>query len=135
MSLKKIKFITNNSDLFGVLTCMLCLIHCISSPLIFISLLSLNTELSMSYSWWYNIDYAFIFISFFMVYFSVKITRVKLMKYLFWLSWITLSIVIINEKSESFKIPEHITYLSISSLSILHLYNLKFCKWLTLNFL
>ena len=126
--LKNIKYLINNSDFFGVLTCMLCLIHCISSPLIFISFLSLNTELSISYSWWYNLDYVFIFISFFMVYFSVKITSVKLMKYLFWLSWLTLSLIIINEKTESFIIPEYITYFVILALSLLHLYNLKFCK-------
>ena len=35
-----IKFLTNNSDLFGVLTCSLCLAHCISTPLIVISLSS-----------------------------------------------------------------------------------------------
>ncbi len=126
--LKSVKYITNNSDFFGVLTCMLCLIHCISSPLIYISFLSLNTELSMSYSWWYNIDYVFVLISFFLVYFSVKSTRVKLMKYLFWLSWITLSLLIINEKTESFKVSEYITYFTVSSLSLLHIYNLKFCK-------
>ena len=128
MKLKTIKYITNNSDFFGALTCMLCLIHCISSPLIYISFLSLNKELSMSYSWWYNIDYVFVLISFFLVYFSVKNTRVKLMKYLFWLSWITLSLLIINEKTESFKVSEYITYFTVSSLSLLHIYNLKFCK-------
>ena len=49
-----------------------------------------------------------------MVYFSVKNTRVKLMKYLFWLSWITLSLLIINEKTESFKVSEYITYFTVS---------------------
>ena len=126
--MKNIKFLTNNSDIFGILTCSLCLVHCISTPLILLSLSSLNTKLSMSYSWRYNIDYVFVLISIFMVYFSVKNTRVKLMKYLFWLSWITLSLLIINEKTESFKVSEYITYFAVSSLSLLHIYNFKFCK-------
>ena len=126
--MKNIKFLTNNSDFFGILTCSLCLVHCITTPLIFISLSSLNTKLSTSYSWWSNLDYVFLFISFFMVYFSAQITRIKWMKYLFWLSWVTLFLVIINEKTKSYQFSEYITYVVVTILSILHLYNLKYCK-------
>ena len=132
--MKKIKILTNNSDFFGVLTCSLCLVHCISTPLILISLSSLNIKLSMSYSWWSNLDYIFLLISFFMVYFSAQITTVKRMKYLFWLSWVTLFLVIINEKTNSYQFSEHITYFAITALSLLHLYNLKYCKWKIQNF-
>jgi len=126
--LKSIKYFTNNSDFFGVLTCSLCLLHCISTPLILISFTSLNTELSMSYSWWSNFDYVFIFISFFMVYFSSRVTPVKMMKYLFWLSWGILFLIIINEKTELFQFSEYTTYLAALALSLLHIYNLKYCK-------
>ena len=126
--MKSIKYFTNNSDFFGVLTCSLCLLHCISTPLILISFTSLNTELSMSYSWWSNFDYVFIFISFFMVYFSSRVTPVKIMKYLFWLSWGILFLIIINEKTELFQFSEYTTYLAALALSLLHIYNLKYCK-------
>ena len=126
--MKSIKYFTNNSDFFGVLTCSLCLLHCISTPLILISFTSLNTELSMSYSWWSNFDYVFIFISFFMVYFSSRVTPVKMMKYLFWLSWGILFLIIINEKTELFQFSEYATYLAALALSLLHIYNLKYCK-------
>lgn len=126
--MKSIKYFTNNSDFFGVLTCSLCLLHCISTPLILISFTSLNTELSMSYSWWSNFDYVFIFISFFMVYFSSRVTPVKMMKYLFWLSWGILFLIIINEKTELFQFSEYTTYLAALALSLLHIYNLKYCK-------
>jgi len=126
--LKSIKYFTNNSDFFGVLTCSLCLLHCISTPLILISFTSLNTKLSMSYSWWSNFDYVFIFISFFMVYFSSRVTTVKMMKYLFWLSWGILFLIIINEKTELFQFSEYTTYIAALALSLLHIYNLKYCK-------
>ena len=50
------------------------------------------------------------------------------MKYLFWLSWIFLFLVLIDEKTDSFQFSEYITYLAASLLSLLHLYNLKYCK-------
>ena len=126
--MKNIKFLTNNSDIFGVLTCSLCLVHCISTPLILLSLSSLNTKLSMSYSWWSNFDYLFLLISFFMVYFSTQITKVKRMKYLFWLSWFSLLLIILNEKIELYEFSEYVNYVTITALSLLHLYNLKYCK-------
>ena len=126
--MKNFKYLTNKSDFFGVLTCSLCLIHCISTPLIIISFSSIQSELSMTYSWWKNFDYVLILISFFMVYISTQITKVVSMKYLFWFSWGTLFLLIINEKTDSFKFSEYITYIATSLLAFLHLFNLKYCK-------
>ena len=126
--MKNIKFLTNNSDFFGILTCSLCLVHCISTPLILISFSSLNTILSTSYSWWSNLDYVFLIISFLMVYISVQTTRIKRMKFFLWLSWFSLFLVIINEKTELYELSEYLTYLTTTGLSLLHLFNLKYCK-------
>ena len=126
--MKSIKILTNNSDFFGVLTCSACLVHCISTPLILFSLPLLNTKLSMYYCWWSNLDYMFVIISFFMVYFSVKTTRIKRMKLFFWLSWFFLFLVIINEKTELFEFSEYLAYLATTALSLLHLFNIKYCK-------
>ncbi len=126
--MKSIKFLINNSDFFGILTCSLCLVHCISTPLILISFSSLNTILSTSYSWWSNLDYVFLIISFLMVYISVQTTRIKRMKFFLWLSWFSLFLVIINEKTELYELSEYLTYLTTTGLSLLHLFNLKYCK-------
>ena len=126
--MKSIKFLANNSDLFGVLTCSMCLIHCISTPLILISFSSLNTKLSMSYSWWSNLDYVFLIISFLLVHISAQTTRIKIMKFFFWLSWFSLFLVIINEKTELYELSEYLIYLITTGLSLLHLFNLKYCK-------
>ena len=126
--MKSIKFFANNSDLFGVLTCSMCLVHCISTPLILISFSSLNTKLSMSYSWWSNLDYVFLIISFLLVHISAQTTRIKIMKFFFWLSWFSLFLVIINEKTELYEFSEYLIYLITTGLSLLHLFNLKYCK-------
>ena len=96
--------------------------------LILFSLPLLNTKLSMYYSWWSNLDYIFLIISFFMVYFSVQTTRIKRMKLFFWLSWFFLFLVVINEKTELFEFSEYLAYLATTGLSLLHLFNLKYCK-------
>ena len=126
--MKSIKILTNNSDVFGTLTCWACLAHCIFTPLILFSLPLLNAKLLMYYSWWSNLDYIFLIISFFMVYFSVQTTRIKRMKLFFWLSWFFLFLVIINEKTELFEFSEYLAYLATTGLSLLHLFNLKYCK-------
>ena len=126
--MKNIKILTNNSDFFGILSCSLCLVHCIFTPLILFSLSSLNSKSSMSYSWWNNLDYVFLIISFFMVYISVQNTRIKRMKLFFWLSWFFLFLVVINEKTELFEFSEYLAYLATTALSLLHLFNIKYCK-------
>ena len=126
--MKNIKILTNNSDFFGILSCSLCLVHCIFTPLILFSLSSLNSKSSMSYSWWNNLDYVFLIISFFMVYISVQNTRLKRIKLFFWLSWFFLFLVIVNEKKEFFGFSEYLIYIATSGLSLLHLLNLKYCK-------
>ena len=63
-----------------------------------------------------------------MVYFSSRVTTVKMMKYLFWLSWGILFLIIINEKTELFQFSEYTTYIAALALSLLHIYNLKYCK-------
>ena len=126
--MKNIKILTNNSDFFGILSCSLCLVDCTFTPLILFSLSSLNSKSSMSYSWWNNLDYVFLIISFFMVYISVQNTRIKRMKLFFWLSWFFLFLVIVNEKKELFGFSEYLIYIATSGLSLLHLLNLKYCK-------
>ena len=126
--MENIKFFIKNSDIFGVISCFLCLIHCISAPLILISSSFIISEYSILYSWWKNLDYLFISISFFMVYFSAQLTKLKIMKYLFWFSWVILFVLIINEKTESIEFSEYITYLAAILLSSLHFYNLRVYK-------
>jgi len=63
-----------------------------------------------------------------MVYISSQTARIKSMKYLFWSSWALLFLVIINEKTGLYELSEYATYLTAAALSLVHLYNLRFCK-------
>ena len=126
--LKKIKYLNNSTDFYGIITASLCLLHCISTPLIIISSSYLISEFSMLHTFWKGLDYVFISISFFLVYFSAQFTKLKMMKFLFWGSWFILFVLIINEKTEYIQLSEYLTYLAASILSLLHFYNLKYLK-------
>ena len=126
--MKLIKILLINSDTFGVLACALCVIHCIATPFIIITYNYSITEHITAPIWWKNLDYIFLIISFFMVYFSTQTTTKGLIKYLFWSSWVLLFGMIMNEKGGLFPIPEYITYTTAILLAAIHFYNLKFCR-------
>jgi hypothetical protein len=83
--------------------------------------------------WWINLDFLFITISVIAVYHSAKKSSSYLMKYLLWVSWVTLFVLILNEKTEWISLKEIITYFAAIVLAFLHIYNLKFCKCETEN--
>ena len=118
----------NNSDITGAMASGLCLIHCIATPFIFIAQSCSATCCDSSPIWWQSIDYIFIGVSFFAVFWSVKHTSRRWMKTALWVSWIALSFVIINEKFELIYLPESITYLPALVLVGLHIYNKKYCQ-------
>lgn len=45
-----------------------------------------------------------------------------------WILWLLLSLLILNEKIELFKLPEIMTYVTAISLALVHGYNLKYCQ-------
>ena len=126
--LKLNKTLTNNSDAYGILVCALCIIHCIITPFTLIIFNYSNNQHITSKIWWKNLDYVFLIISFFMVYFSTQTTTKVLMKYLFWLIWVFLFGLIMNEKVGLFLIPEFIMYATAILLAGVHFYNHKFCR-------
>ncbi len=119
-------------DTLGALASTLCMIHCFATPLLFIAQ-TCTVACESAPSWWRNLDYLFLVISFFAVYQSAKNTSRNLMKPALWISWIVLFLVIMNEKLNVFIISETITYISAFTLVTLHLYNLNYCKCKTDN--
>tara|TARA_B110000014_G_scaffold129077_1_gene88974 strand:- start:5452 stop:5835 length:384 start_codon:yes stop_codon:yes gene_type:complete len=116
MDMKKI--ILKNSDIFGVSTSTLCLIHCLLSPLLFMAPLW----------WWSSLNILFISVSFIAVNASVKNTSSKIMKPLLWIGFTLLTLSIINEEIGFFHIPEILNYSAAVFLASLHIYNLKYCQ-------
>lgn len=122
------KLILHKSDTIGALASALCMVHCIATPLLFIAQTHTVTSSSTIPIWWKWMDYLFLAISFFAVYRSSQTTSNNTIKNALWVSWGSLTIIILNEKVELFHLPEFITYVIASILIFLHLYNRKYCQ-------
>ena len=115
-----------NSDAIGSIAGILCIIHCIITPLLFLT----NAELATKQTLFalQLIGYVFLIISFFAVYRSALNTTNKTVKVLFFFFWGALLFLILNESFGAFRIAETFTFISAFSLSALHIYNLKYCQ-------
>ena len=86
---------TRNSDYIGAIAGVLCIIHCIITPLLFL----INAELATKQTLFslQLIGYLFLIISFFAVYISALNTTNNTVKVLFFLFWGALLFLILNE--------------------------------------
>mgnify|MGYP005717468239 FL=1 len=115
------------SDKVGVASNILCMLHCFATPFIFFSqtqTVHIGHDIPFA---WQIINYFFIAVSGIAVYYSTKNSTNNIVKLLMVVSWSILSFLIISEGLELFHLPEIFTYLSASFLSLLHIYNLKYC--------
>ena len=116
-----------NSDNLGVLSSILCLIHCLVTPFIYISFASLFSQNELLSFSWKSINLIFIVFSLVAVYGSTKKTTSKVIKPIFWLSWCFLFFFLFNEEVKFIELPEALSYISAINLAGIHIYNLKFC--------
>ena len=122
------KSIFLKSDTFGAFASILCLIHCVTTPFIFVAKSCSAVCCSSAPGWWGILDYFFLAISFFAVYHSSKTTSKKIMKPALWFSWYALLIVILNDKVKLIEAPIYLLYITSLLMALLHLYNLKYCQ-------
>lgn len=116
---------TFRSDTIGAITGSLCFLHCLATPFLFLAqTCSLYCHENIP-AWWSSVDYLFLVISFFAVYWSARTSSKKWIQYALWISWGCLSIVILNEKWHWFPIAEVINYIPPLALVFLHIYNIK----------
>lgn len=120
--------VDSKSDMFGAIASGLCLIHCLITPVIFAVQVCSSACCETGPVWWSMIDYLFLVISIFAVYYSAKNTSSTWMPYLLYMSWIVLALFILNERFAIFQINQVINYIPAVSLVGLHLYNRKYCK-------
>lgn len=115
-------------NILGTLASLLCLIHCLVTPFIFIAHTAKATCCEAPPVWWKVLDFFFLIISFYAVYWSTKVTAIKWIKPFLWISWAMLMIIILNEKLGLLPLPESLIYIPSISLVGLHLYNRKYCN-------
>lgn len=121
------KLILNKPDTLGIIASTLCMIHCLVTPLLFITQTSIATN-EVASIWWKNIDFLLLVISFFAVYRSTQKSSNDLIKYGLWITFISLTIIILNEKMKWFFLPESIIHIAGLTLVTLHIYNLNYCQ-------
>ena len=117
-----------NSDVIGASASILCTIHCLATPLIFVASACTQSCCANAPTWWIAIDYIFLFISFIAVYRSTKTTSSNWIKPLIWLYWVCLFVLILVEHNLSIQISPFYKYIAALSLAITHIYNLKYCQ-------
>ena len=115
-------------DTIGMFAGILCTIHCLATPLLFIAKACSTTCCSDAPVWWILIDYLFLLISFIAIYFISKSLTIKWLKISFWISWIILLFTILDHSFGIFILPQNFIYIPSSLIISLHFYNLKFCK-------
>ncbi|MAO71927.1 MAG: hypothetical protein CMD02_05405 [Flavobacteriales bacterium] len=115
-------------DTIGMFAGILCTIHCLATPLLFIAKACSTTCCGDAPVWWIMIDYLFLFISFTAIYFISKSLNIKWLKISFWISWIILFFTILDHSVGIFILPQNFIYLPSALIILLHFYNLKFCK-------
>ena len=120
------KITIKNPDYLGVISGGLCILHCIATPLLFIS----NAELAGHGTpiQWQLLNFIFVALSFLAVRSSAKNSSSSTVKLLFYVFWFILFSLILNESIHVFHLPELATYASAFSLCCLHVYNLKYCQ-------
>lgn len=131
MSLVNTQILHKNSDNLGAISSVLCAIHCMATPFLFIAKSCSATCCEETPVWWKTIDVLFLIISFIAIYFSVKNSSNNIIKFSLWVSWFFLTFIIINEHITLYLIHEWFIYIPAFLLVFLHTYNRKYCQCVT----
>ena len=115
-------------DSIGAIASMLCVVHCLVTPLIFIAHACCKDGCDAAPTWWKSIDFIFLTISFISIYQSTRTTTNSIMKPILWSLWSLLTFLIINENINILEIPETLNYVTAITLASFHIYNLKYCQ-------
>ncbi len=120
--------LTSKSDIIGATASIMCFIHCLATPFLFVAY-SNAALIEATHPWWWGIlDIVFLAISFFAVFWSASHTSKWWVKNAFWILWVLLAGLILNEKWEIAHVPEALIYLPTLGLVFLHLYNQRYCQ-------
>lgn len=122
--------VKRHSDIIGALSSGFCTVHCLITPLIFISkpLIYSDTSLAMHSHplLWVYLDFFFLVLGFVAVYFSVRHTTLTWIKWALWLSFLVFSLGIILEVA-GYQIGTWIMVAGSAGLVLFHLYNRRYC--------
>ena len=115
------------SDIIGASASGFCIIHCATTPILFLANLSVFACCEKIPLWWQLLNYLFLTISFIAVISAVKKSTKVWLGIAFIASWTFLFLAILIETFEIVVIPEVLSYIPAFCLIALHLYNQNYC--------
>jgi len=118
--------INSKSDLLGISASVLCMIHCLATPFLFVAHAEMVQHSEAHPEWWEYLEIFFLVISFMAVWWSGKTTSKKWVRNLLWINWVILAFFVVNEKFSWVAIADALIYIPAIGLVILHFYNRKF---------
>ena len=117
-----------NSDTVGVFASGLCMAHCIATPFFFIASACSLSCCSAAPAWWQWLDYAFLLISLSAIFQVSKSSNTEWVKYGLWISWLALSMLIMNITFGWINLADNIKFIPAFTIVVLHVYNMRYCK-------
>jgi hypothetical protein len=119
---------STKTDIIGASASLLCAVHCLIAPFLFLTQASILVQHQNVPLWYQILDYVFLFISFFAILYSIRSTTKKWIKTTLWLTWVLLTIAILNETFTLIHLSELAVYIPAFGLIGLHIYNHKYCR-------
>lgn len=112
------------SDQAGIASAILCTVHCLVVPVLFLLKFSFSDNTSYHLPvWWEKMDYVFLLVSFLAVYHSAKHTSTREIRISLWFFWAVLAAAII------FQAQLHwMAYIASAGLVATHFVNIRQMK-------
>jgi uncharacterized BrkB/YihY/UPF0761 family membrane protein len=128
MSLDKL-----DADIMGAWASGLCAVHCAVTPLLFAAQASARAGQHLCGSgelplFWSLLDWAFMILAFFAIYFTTKRVAAPWIKWGMWVAWVVIALTILFETIHLHLWGHIPMYLSDFGLIGLHLYNHRQCR-------
>jgi hypothetical protein len=106
------------SDIVGVLSASLCIVHCFFTPLLLL--------MFAAFKWFHAISYIFLFISFVSAFEATKHSENLKILTLIWGSFVLFAIAILFE--DDFAFLHTLSYVASFGLIIGHILNIRYCQ-------
>ncbi len=108
----------SKSDLIGVISASLCMVHCFFTPLLLL--------MFAAFEWFHAISYIFLFISFVSAFEATKHSENLKILTLIWGSFVLFAITILFE--DDFEFLHTLSYFASFGLIIGHILNIRYCQ-------
>jgi hypothetical protein len=131
MNTQKVRPLSFNldSDFIGAVASVLCIVHCLLTPLLFVAHSTVVLSCAeIGPMWWKMIDFIFLAITYIAIYYTAKSTVLRWVSRSLYLLWYCLALLVINKFFQFVGIPDVVLYVPGLALCVLHLYNRNYCR-------